>query len=203
MWVRDLETRAGGIVGASGCFYAIRQHLVQSLFPTALSRDFASPLIARENGFRSVSVHDAVCFVPRTRSLQSEFRRKIRTMARGLETLGYLGHMMNPLRYGVFAWMLVSHKLCRWLVFLLLPLAPVGLLLLSDRYPAAAWLLVAVALSIALGVAGMRWPETKKAPLPFAVGGFVLASTVAGFLAWMKALSGERSPIWEPTRRPT
>ncbi|MGH7559513.1 MAG: glycosyltransferase, partial [Gemmatimonadales bacterium] len=46
MWVRSLETSLGTIVGASGCFYAIRRDLFDHLFPEALSRDFASPLIA-------------------------------------------------------------------------------------------------------------------------------------------------------------
>jgi cellulose synthase/poly-beta-1,6-N-acetylglucosamine synthase-like glycosyltransferase len=202
MWVRALETQVGGIVGASGCFYAIRRPLVQSLFPAALSRDFASPLLARRAGFRSVSVNDAVCFVPRTRSLKAEYRRKIRTMARGLETLGYLAALMNPLRYGLFAWMLVSHKLCRWLVFLLLPLAALGLLLLVPTSVPARWLFAAAAVGVLLGIAGMRWPEGRKPPLPVALCGFALASAVAGLLAWSKALTGERNPIWEPTRRP-
>ncbi|MGE0554577.1 MAG: glycosyltransferase, partial [Gemmatimonadales bacterium] len=74
MWVRGLETRCGSIVGASGCFYAIRRSLYSSIFPEALSRDFASPLIAREHGYRSVSVDEAICWVPRTRSLRAEYR---------------------------------------------------------------------------------------------------------------------------------
>ncbi len=65
MWVRDLETRLGSIVGASGCFYAIRRSLHMTLVPEALSRDFAAALIAREHGLRAVSVNEAVCFVPR------------------------------------------------------------------------------------------------------------------------------------------
>src|SRR5690606_3027473 len=69
MWVRRLETDCGTIVGASGCFFAIRRSLFDSIFPEALSRDFASPLIAREHGYRSVSVEEAVCYVARTRSL--------------------------------------------------------------------------------------------------------------------------------------
>ncbi|HXW97565.1 MAG TPA: glycosyltransferase, partial [Gemmatimonadales bacterium] len=42
MWVRSLETRLGSIVGASGCFYAIRRPLHVIEVPPALSRDFAS-----------------------------------------------------------------------------------------------------------------------------------------------------------------
>ena len=36
------------------------------IVPEALSRDFAAPFIAKENGYRSVSANDAVCYVPRT-----------------------------------------------------------------------------------------------------------------------------------------
>src|SRR5690606_41489077 len=61
--------------------------------------------------------------VPRTVSLQREYRRKVRTMARGLETLWFKRHLLNPLRHGRFAWMLWSHKLIRWLVFLVAPVA--------------------------------------------------------------------------------
>ena len=38
MWIRRLETQVDGIVGASGCFYAIRSDLHRTLVPEALSR---------------------------------------------------------------------------------------------------------------------------------------------------------------------
>ncbi len=202
MWVRSLETRVGSIVGASGCFYAIRQHLHETLVPAALSRDFASALMAREQGLRAVSVDAAVCLVPRTTSLQREFRRKIRTMARGLDTLWFKRHLLNPLRHGRFSWMLFSHKLARWLVFLAAPPALIALLLLSMRSRVAAAGLVVVVIGILLGVVAMRAPEGKRLPRLVSLCGFVLASHVAGFIAWTKAIRGELNPIWEPTRRP-
>ena len=201
MGLRDLETRIGTIVGASGCFYAIRRELVQPLFPAALSRDFSAPLIAHEAGYRSVSVPDALCMVPRTRSLDAEYRRKIRTMARGLDTLEHKAHLLNPLRHGVFAWMLISHKLCRWLVFLLLPGLPVGLALLVGDVPLADWALLAVALGSAIGLLGWKWPFRGHPPRLLAVAGFAFAACVAGFIAWIKLFRNERNPIWEPTRR--
>jgi cellulose synthase/poly-beta-1,6-N-acetylglucosamine synthase-like glycosyltransferase len=202
MWIRRLETRAGSIVGASGCFYAIRRELVTDLFPEALSRDFASPLRAREAGYRTVSADEAICCVPRTVSIRSEFNRKVRTLARGLETLWYKRALMNPLAYGRFAWMLLSHKLCRWLVHLTLPLGLVGLVLLALVEPAALLVLAAVVLVAGVGILAWRWPEARPAPSPVSVCGFVVAVNVAALLAWSKALRGERNPIWEPTRRP-
>jgi len=202
MWLRGLETRVGSIVGASGCFYAIRRPLVSAIFPEALSRDFASPLRARQHGYRTVSVDQAMCLVPRTTSLQAEYRRKIRTMARGLETLWFQRDLMNPLRYGSFAWMLVSHKLCRWLVHLALPLALLGLAFLAPAYPAAAVLLVCAAVVLAVGWIVLTRFGDRKSPAPLGLAGFFVAVNVAALAAWWKAFRGERNPIWEPTRRP-
>lgn len=201
MTVRALETAVDGIVGASGCFFAIRRELAGAELPGHLSRDFASPLVAREHGFRSVSVHEAVCYVPRTRSLKAEFRRKVRTMARGIQTLFYKSHLMNPARYGVFAWMLISHKLVRWLVFAAMPLLPVGLAILAVDRTWARVALVLTGLGLVLGVAGMRWPDDRKVPAPLAIPGFIVGSTIAALMAWRQALAGRGEAVWEPTRR--
>ncbi len=201
MWVRRLETRVGSIVGASGCFYAIRRQLHMTLFPAALSRDFASALIAREAGFRAVSVDEAVCYVPRLRSPRMEYRRKVRTLTRGLETLWFKRRLLNPARYGLFAWMLLSHKLVRWL-------APWGLAL-----AAAGWLLLAAALRapllaapllllLLLALAGWYWPGDRRAPWLVASCVYLVSGIVAAQDAWLRALRGELDPMWEPSRRP-
>jgi cellulose synthase/poly-beta-1,6-N-acetylglucosamine synthase-like glycosyltransferase len=200
MWLRSLETRAGSIVGASGCFYAIRRDLFDALFPSALSRDFAAALITVGKGFRAVSVDEAVCLVPRTWSLRAEYRRKVRTMTRGLETLWYTRRVLGS-RGPLFALELLSHKLIRWLVFLVAPLAPIGLGLLALSEPWARWALGAGLLCLLLAAGAFAWPEGQKPPRLLAVFGFLVGSHVAGFRAWMKALAGELNPVWEPTRR--
>ncbi|HKG92830.1 MAG TPA: glycosyltransferase [Gemmatimonadaceae bacterium] len=202
MWVRSLETQVGSIVGASGCFYGIRRQIYDSTFPEALSRDFASALLAREAGYRAVSVDAAICIVPRTSSLQAEFRRKIRTMARGLETLWYKRHLMNPATEGAFAFMLISHKLCRWLVYVTLPLAMLGLVILATQSWIGAALLGLTALGALVGWAGLRMSAKKELPSLIALPSFVFAANLAGLLAWVKVFRGQHNPVWEPTRRP-
>ena len=203
MWVRALETRCGGIVGASGCFYGIRRQLQTALFPEALSRDFAAALISREHGLRAVSVDEAVCLVPRATSLNAEYRRKIRTMARGLETLWYKRRLMNPVSHGGFAWRLLSHKLGRWLLFLTIPCALVGLALLALSSKVALGVFLFSLLGIGLGAMIMRLADRRRIPRPMLMVGFLFASCLAALIAWSKALRGERNPIWEPTRRPS
>ena len=202
MGVRALETRLGGIIGASGCFYAIRRDLVDTVFPEELSRDFASPLRVRQLGYRTVSVDAALCIVPRARSLQAEYQRKIRTMLRGLNTLWYLRSLLNPVRYGQFAWMLASHKLARWVGFLTLPLVPAGLVLLAPSHPWAALLAVLGAVGVAAGLIALNRQDSESLPAPVKRAGFAVASTLAGFIAWMKFFAGTNAATWEPTRRP-
>ena len=201
MWVRGLETRLSGIVGASGSLFAIRRDLHAEFVPDNLSRDFAAALVARLRGFRSVSVTDAVCFVPRGGSLHQEYRRKVRTMARGLATLVYFRRLLNPLAYGLFAWMLASHKLVRWL----LPWATVALgIAVAGLAPSSA-----IALGAALGglvlaglaAVGWYWPGGSEMPRVVSMPAFTVAGIVAGLQAWLQLLSGRRAATWEPTRR--
>jgi hypothetical protein len=122
-------------------------------------------------------------------------------MARGLETLWYKRHLLNPLRHGLFAWMLASHKLARWVIFLAVPPATVALVLLSFKSVIAAVLLGVAAIGMVLGLIALVVPEGRPVPRLARLCGFVLATHVAGFLAWTRALRGELNPIWEPTRR--
>ncbi len=203
MWVRDLETRLSGIVGASGCLYAIRAELHRQFVPEDLSRDFAAALMARGHGLRAVSVPAAICFVPRGGTLQQEYRRKVRTMARGLRTLWHMRPLLNPARYGAFAWMLLSHKLCRWLVpwALVGGLGAVTLLALGDGLRWARLSLAAAAGVVALALMGWYWPARRPVPRVLALPAYLVSGNLAALHAWIVALRGARTAVWEPTRR--
>ena len=201
MWVRSLETRIGSIVGASGCFYASRRRVHGRPLPQGLSWDFAAVLEARVQGFRSVSVPDAVCIVPRTGEIRTELRRKARTMARGIQTLFYHAALMNPVQYGVFAFMLISHKLLRWVPYLLAPLAYVSLCFLAVESAAARAVLAVLTLGLCVGIAGIRL-RSKAVATPVAFAGFVVAVFAAGFIAWRQALRQTQLAVWEPSQRP-
>ena len=201
MWLRELETCVEGIVGASGCFYAIRADLHRVGVPDGLSRDFAAALIARESGYRSASVPHAICFVPRTASVRAEFRRKVRTMTQGMQTLMYKRHLLNPARFGLFAWMLFSHKVCRWLAPWAALAALAALVVLSLTAPWARWLLGGVAAVGLVAAAGWTWPLGRVAARVLAIPAYLVSGNVAALLASIGALRGAHHATWEPTRR--
>jgi cellulose synthase/poly-beta-1,6-N-acetylglucosamine synthase-like glycosyltransferase len=201
MRVRALETRAGGIVGASGSGYAIRANLHKIPVRGDLSRDFSAALTARTHGYTAVSVDDAICYVPRTGSLRSEYRRKVRTIRRGMETLLFQRHLLNPFRYGLFSWKLASHKICRWLVPVLFVPAAVGLTLLAIDH---AWARVLLGLGVAgalVAAAGALWPASRPLPRLLSVFTFAAAANLAVIHAVLRVLRRREDRLWEPTRR--
>jgi len=201
MWIRDLETSLFGIVGASGCLYAIRRDLHMQTMPDGLSRDFGSALVAREHGFRAVSVPAAICYVPRSASLRREYRRKVRTMARGLRTLWHKRALLNPRRTGLFAWMLWSHKLCRWLApWTLVPAAAVLAALAPRHWWAGATLVLGGVVGIVAAI-GWLWPEGRRLPRLIAMPAYAVSGNIAALQAWITAIGGQGTAVWEPTRR--
>jgi cellulose synthase/poly-beta-1,6-N-acetylglucosamine synthase-like glycosyltransferase len=201
MRLRALETQAGGIVGASGCCYAIRSDLHRLPIPPDLSRDFSAALTARAHGFRAVSVDDALAFVPRTPTLRREYTRKVRTIARGMETLLGVAHMLDPMRYGAFSWRLISHKVCRWLVPISGIPALIGLLFLARGHAWAAALLVGAAALAAVTAVGVFWPASRPMPRLLSLVSFAVAANVAVIHGACRLFFAGDDKIWEPTRR--
>ena len=68
------------------------------------------------HGLRGVSDADAVGYYRDLADPGQEYGRKVRTIVRGVTALMKHLPLLNPFRYGLFAWQLASHKLCRWLV---------------------------------------------------------------------------------------
>jgi glycosyltransferase involved in cell wall biosynthesis len=200
MRIRELETRLGGIVGASGCLYASRDVLYRREVPVALSRDFAAALHAREQGYAAVSVSDALCYVPRSSSFAAEYRRKVRTIERGLATLLHHRRLLDPLRYGTFSWMLASHKLCRWLTPWALLGALVAVAALSTRWAPGRWLAAVAGAGIALSGVACASSSARRAP-GLAQLAYAASGNVATLHAWVRLVLGRRRATWDPTRR--
>ncbi len=201
MRVRALETLTGGIIGASGSCYAIRAQLQKLPVRDDLSRDFSAALTARIHGFRSISVDRAICFVPRTSALREEYRRKVRTISRGIETLYVHRSLLDPIRYGVFAWKLFSHKVCRWLLPLSIAPGILGLVLLASSHSSARVLLAAGAVFALLAMIGTVWPSERLAPRIVSLPAFAVAANLAVLEAFWRVMARHQDHIWEPTRR--
>jgi cellulose synthase/poly-beta-1,6-N-acetylglucosamine synthase-like glycosyltransferase len=200
LWLRRQESQLHSIVGASGSLYAQRRDLCDPFIP-ALAPDFLSVLRTVERGYRAVVAPEAVGTMHAVARPGAEFERKVRTLLRGLTTLGRFAHLLNPFRYGLFAVQLASHKLARWLVpvFLLLALATSGALATASWFYAAACAVQVVfyllALVAARGIAPFAGYKLARIALYFS------AVNAATLVAWIKYLGGVRQELWTPSKR--
>lgn len=197
--LRRLESGVHSIVGASGSFYAQRRAICAP-FTEGLAPDFLSVLRTVEQGYRAVSQPSASGMMTSVKDPRQEFERKVRTVVRGLTTLFAYGHLLNPFRYGLFAFILFSHKVMRWLtpafmaVTLLLPLlrfdSPfyIGLFVAQCALYLAAW-------AALRGVAGVGRSIVGKASLYFVTVNAAIA------VAWFHYLRGVRLEVWTPSKR--
>jgi cellulose synthase/poly-beta-1,6-N-acetylglucosamine synthase-like glycosyltransferase len=198
--LRRLESQLHSIVGASGSFYAQRRELCAPFAP-GLAPDFLSVLHTVERGYRAVAEPGATGMMAELSDPHAEFSRKVRTILRGMTTLAHYAHLLNPFRYGWFAFELFSHKLMRWLVPFLL-----ALLLLSSALLARAssfYMLMFAAQMVFYALAALAFwgSQTVGRWLPAKISLYFTSANVATASAWLKFLVGTRQEVWSPSRR--
>ena len=186
-------------MGASGCFYAVRRKLCEP-FPEGMAPDFLSVLQTIENGYKAVTEPKAKGAMDSVRQSSQEFKRKVRTLLRGMTTLMSYRHLMNPFHYGIFAIELLSHKILRWSagIFLIL-LFVSNFFLLNSKFFIVTFILQLIFYFFAFvgwtGIKGLSEKLLVKIPLYFCL---VNASAL---MAWFKYFKGYRQEIWEPSKR--
>jgi glycosyltransferase involved in cell wall biosynthesis len=195
MLLRELETRVNSLVGLSGSFFAARREVCRR-WSVDRQSDFATLLSAVDMGLRGVLDPQSVGYYRDVADERREFQRKIRTVVRGIHVVAGHVRMLNPLRYGIFSWQLISHKCCRWLVpFALILAAIANAALLSESALYAATFLVQCGL-YAAAVAGV-WTRTPMLKIP----AFFVVVNLAILMAWVWYIRGERITVWSPSER--
>lgn len=197
--LRNLESKVGSIVGASGSFYAQRRHLVPE-FVAGVAPDFHSVLHVISSGYRAISEPSARGRMEATGSSRREFQRKVRTVLRGMTAVAHYRSLLNPLRSGSFAVALISHKLARWFVpfWLVLMLATHPLLLSRPFFQVLAIPHIGFYLMGIVGLVG----ETQISKLLVAriPAYFINVNAAITVAAWRFA-TGARQELWDPTAR--
>jgi cellulose synthase/poly-beta-1,6-N-acetylglucosamine synthase-like glycosyltransferase len=192
--LRSLETAIGSVVGTDGGIDAIRADLYLPMRNDQLP-DFILPLSVVERGRR-------VVFAPRARLYEmslalgaDEFRMRSRVTLRALHALREKFALMNPFRYGLYSWQLLSHKWLRYLA----PIFQIGAFVsnagLLGRSPVwdALFALQALFYLLALlGFVGFSLPPVMAFPY------YLCLLNAAAGTAWVRFLRGEKQVTWKP-----
>ena len=130
--LKALDSRLYSAAGAAGELFAIRRELFQPLEEDTLLDDFVLSLRIVEQGYRIAYLKEAYAMESGSANLAEEEKRKVRIAAGGLQSIARLWPLFNPLRYGIFSFQYVSHRVLRWSItpVLLFALFPLNVVLL-------------------------------------------------------------------------
>lgn len=198
MFLRYLETRANTLVGLSGSFFAARREVCQNWQPE-LQSDFNTLINAVHLGLRGVSDPESVGYYKNIADETREYERKVRTVLRGISVFMKSLPMLNPFRYGLFSWQLLSHKLCRWLVSFALILAFVSNACLIYRSSFYLYLFVLQLVFYVVAFGGVRADLFSRSILK--IPSFFVLVNLSILTAWFRYLRGQRIATWKPSER--
>lgn len=198
-FLKQRESRAGSLIGASGCLYAVRRSAYVPLYHEACS-DFIIATKMVEQNLRAVYEPNAVCTEETNQRSDAELKMRVRVIAQTFTDLWRHRGMLNPLRSGFYAVQLLSHKVMRYLVpFFLIAIFAASAVLAREFF---SYRLVFAAQLGGYACALLAWLLEQvgvRSRLLVFPQYFVLAN-VASLMAAYQFLRGERYSHWDPIR---
>lgn len=199
MWLRKLESEVCSLVGLSGSFFSARSCICKD-WDISIPSDFNTALNCARQGYIAVTDQDVIGYYKDIKNKKGEYARKLRTVIRGISAVMSKPDVLNPFKYGFFAFEVWSHKIMRWLVpWFMLALFIVSILL-APLSPVYAVVLILQLFFYGLVFAAAVFPVLRcvamiKIPFYFIeVNAAIAHATIAYIL-------GKRVTVWTPTKR--
>jgi len=201
IFIKRLESLFYSEVGVNGAMYAVRKKEYVPLRGDLIS-DFIEPLeIVKITGKLTKHCISAKAYEyePAELNIAASVKRKRRIFVRSIRGLFFEKELLNPFRYPIIAFELISHKLLRWinpiiLIFLLI----LPLFNLRDLFFLAVieYIILFLAFIGNLDVFGLfgRFSKILRAL------NYFLWLNIADFLGWIDLAKGERYIKWETKR---
>ena len=198
LFLRAAESAIGALATGSGQALAVRRSLIRPM-SAIYGDDCIIPLDVRLQGYRVVQDAEVVVFDTMPHSVEGELRTRVRMTARNCTGTLSRVPILNPLRFPLTSWVLVSHKFLRWMTPLfLLAIFFCNALLLFRLHYFLLWMLQVVFYVAAL----IGWFQTRRAGEAGWFGyafSFCLAN-LGFFLGLVKVVRNERVTAYQQSR---
>jgi hypothetical protein len=156
----------------------------------------------REQRLRTVLAPDAACFEATLDRGSLELSMRVRVAIRSLNALIRERRFLNPVKFGVFAWQLWSHKVLRYASPLLWMGAYASNVLLVREAPYPLYLILLLGQSAVLAAGGIGFVlQGRRQELGiFGKPYYFLLTNLAALIAILRYVRGERMVTWKPIR---
>jgi cellulose synthase/poly-beta-1,6-N-acetylglucosamine synthase-like glycosyltransferase len=190
--LRSLESRVRSVTGGNGAIYATRREAYLVVDPI-MGHDLSFPFNMVKRGWLALAVREAQASEKMVPTIEGEFARKRRMMSHTWPIV-LRGGMLSPRGYDpVYALMIVSHRILRYLTPFLHVIALIAnVLLLGQGWVYVVTFALQVLVLVAAGLAGVV-PARPMLIARYYV--LTTASLAAGLWDW---LAHGTSAGWEP-----
>ena len=201
LFLKQLESKFGSVVGGDGAIYAVRRHLFQPLKDDDIS-DFVNPLQVIAAGYRGLFNPSARCFEEAGDTVGQEFRRKRRIVNRSWRAFRRYGRRLSLRQHAGFLFMLLSHKVIRWYA---LPLVAIAwgaslLLALNSAFYLSCWILISLTIVTAV-IGAIAQHNQLRSPRYVSIIHYFYVINTAGFLGIWDEWRGVRHVTWDHIRK--
>jgi cellulose synthase/poly-beta-1,6-N-acetylglucosamine synthase-like glycosyltransferase len=191
MWLRRMESGLQSVTSGNGAIYATRRDAYLKVDPLA-GHDLSFPFNMVKRGWRAIYVTEAHATEKMAPTIEGEFTRK-RRMARRTWPTVFTSGLLSPRGYSpLYALMIFSHRILRYLVpFLHVVALGLNIALLGQGWVYIAMLVLQLALLGGAALASIVPARLLLVARYYVVTNWALA---AGLWDWLR---GNRSPVWE------
>jgi len=196
-FIKQRESHIGSCVGADGAIFAVKKALYKPLNDDDIN-DLVIPLNVVKLGYRVIFGDKIFCSEAASLDITNEFRRQIRITNRTLWALFRNISLMNIVKYPLFAFELISHKLIRFSIpFLLLALIALNCYLFNYGLEYQV-IFVGQVLFYLMAIIGfiMEKRGVKNNTLNFVYHFIIIQTSV--FLGWCSFFAGKKQVTWNP-----
>src|SRR5262249_7313669 len=199
-FLKQMDARLDALVGANGAIYAVRRSQAVPIPRDTLVDDLVLPLSMRlSTGCDIVYDQSVLAFEETAADVASEFKRRRRIGAGGVQSLRVLWPLLSPAR-GWIAFTFASHKVVRWLCpFLLLGALALNLALAAHPvYRSTLWLQVLFYIGACIGAFA---PGSNVAVRLLRLAAMFISMNAALLAGFWQFVAGAGGGTWERTGR--
>ena len=198
-WSYELNS----VIGAAGELFAIRRNLYEAPEKDTILDDFMISMNVIDKGYKIGYTSEAYAVEKGSANMNEEMKRKVRICAGGIQSIIRTVHLLNPLKYPLFAFQYISHRILRWTItpLALIVVFPINWYLSMQLGGIYSILFVLQLLFHSLAVAGMIANNNNlKLKILFIPFYFNMMNTSA-LLGFKNYLLGQQAVTWDKAKR--
>lgn len=197
--IRELESALSSLTSVSGTLYAVRKELYPLNMKDYLADDLIVPISVVRAGYRVVLEKDASCKEFTTLTTDEEVTKRVRITVQNIRGITDQFGILNPFKYGLYSFMILSHKVGRLMVPVFLIILFFINLFLALHSIFFAILLICQLLFYLGAWKGYQTNKTRKSSLGNYLSYFCL-SNLAILIGIFRFFAGEKVTTWETMR---